>query len=77
MIVLFLQITRLRGYNRVAEVGSLSARAKIAEKISSSRKYVVFARNFKFTNLSQYNMQYIPCNSALLAQEKCGNRDKS
>ena len=30
-------------------------------------KCVVFARNFKFANLIQYNMQYIPCNSALLA----------
>ena len=32
-------------------------------------KCVVFARNSKFENLTQYNMQYIPCNSALLAQE--------
>ena len=29
-------------------------------------KCVVFARNLKFSNLTQYNMQYIPCNSALL-----------
>ena len=72
MIVLFLQITRLRGYNRVAEVGSLSARAKIAKKNSSSGKYVVFACNFKFTNLSQYNI----CNTYhvivhLLPKKQC------
>ena len=28
-----------------------------------------FSRNCKFENLSQYNLQYIPCNSALLSQE--------
>ena len=28
-------------------------------------KCVVFARNLKFSNLTQYNMQYIPCKSAL------------
>ena len=32
-------------------------------------KCVVFARNLKFFNLTQYNMQYIPCKSALLAKE--------
>ena len=32
-------------------------------------KCVVFARKSKFENVTQYNMQYIPCNSALLAQE--------
>ena len=32
-------------------------------------KCVVFACNFKFANLIQYDMQYIPCNNALLAQE--------
>ena len=32
-------------------------------------KCVVFARNRKFAKLTQWNMQYIPCNSALLAQE--------
>ena len=32
-------------------------------------KCVVFARNSKFENLTQYNMQYIPCNSALLSQK--------
>ena len=32
-------------------------------------KRAVFACNCKFANLTQYNMQYIPCNSAFLAQE--------
>ena len=32
-------------------------------------KCVVFARNCKFSNLTQWDMQFIPCNSALLAQE--------
>ena len=32
-------------------------------------KDVIFAHNRKFANLTHYNMQYIPCNSALLAQE--------
>ena len=32
-------------------------------------KCVVFARNRKFAKLTQWKMQYIPCNSALLAQE--------
>ena len=32
-------------------------------------KCVVFARNRKFANLTQWNMQYIPCDSALLVQE--------
>ena len=56
-------------------------------------KCVIFARNCKFANLIQYNMQYILCNNALLAQEtlllskestfmpkgsnKCVNCDKS
>ena len=34
-----------------------------------SVKCVVFARNRKFAKLTQWNMQYIPCNSALLALE--------
>ena len=60
---------------RVVEVGSLSAWAKRAIKISSiayllfSRKRVVFARNGKFANFTPYNMQYMPCKSALLVQE--------
>ena len=30
---------------------------------------IVFARNCEFASLTQYNMQYVPCNSSLLAQE--------
>ena len=62
--------------SRVAEVGSLSARAKNGHKsfcqtrISSFRdKCDVFLRNYLFGNLTQYNMQCIPCNSVLLAKE--------
>ena len=53
-------------------------------------KCVVFACNFKFANLIQYDMQYIPCNNAketlLLSlnstflpksSEKCIKHDKS
>ena len=32
-------------------------------------KCVVFACNFNIANLIQYDMQYIPCNNALLVQE--------
>ena len=32
-------------------------------------KCVFFERNCKFAKLTQYNMQYIPCNSALFAHE--------
>ena len=32
-------------------------------------KCIVFAHNSKFANLIQYNMQYILCDSALLAKE--------
>ena len=54
----------------MTEVGSLSSKAKMAMKIFVKRdNCVVFARNRKFANLIQYNMQYKPCNSALLAQE--------
>ena len=62
--------------SRVAKVGSLSVNAKMATKFSSGalflyfrNRYVVFARNFKFANSIQYNMQYIPCNNEILAQE--------
>ena len=34
-----------------------------------SRQMRHFARNCKFANLIQYDMQYIPCNNALLVQE--------
>ena len=40
-----------------------------ARSYSFRDKCVVLARNRKFANLTQCNMQYIPCNSALLAQE--------
>ena len=45
------------------------------ENVCQTRNYnfrvkcVVFARNRKFAKLTQRNMQYIPSNSALLAQE--------
>ena len=44
---------------RVAKLGSLSSGAKMAMKIFVKRVFTIFA----------WNMQYIPCNSALLAQE--------
>ena len=61
----------------MAEVGSLSTNAKMATKFSSGA-YVLslqqicclFARNCKFANLIQCNMQYIPFNDALLAAQK-------
>ena len=63
-------------WNRVAELGSLSSGAKMAMKISVKRLFTIFAsnasffvRNRKFAKLTLCNMQYIPCNSALLAQE--------
>ena len=62
-------------YTRVAEVGSLLARANGHKNFRQVRIYhirdkcVVFARNCIFANLTQYNMQNIPCNSAFLAQE--------
>ena len=59
----------------VAEVGSLSARAKLATKLSSGAYLLFFAtnasyfvRNCKVANSFQYDMQYTPCNRALLAQ---------
>ena len=32
-------------------------------------KFLVFARNCKLANLTQYNLQYPPCNAAFLVQE--------
>ena len=72
----------------MAEVGSLSATKIIVRRIFvfCRDKCVVFACNCKFANLFQYIMQYIPCNTALLAKKKhcfdpksskkCVNRDK-
>ena len=51
---------------RVAKVGSLSARAKMATQIFLKRIFSIFAT---IANLTQYNMQYLPGNSSLLAQE--------
>ena len=59
----------------VTEVDSLSARAKMPTTFFQVHicyfrdKCVVFARYCKFANLTHYNMQYVPCNRALLAQE--------
>ena len=62
--------------DRVAELGSLSSGAKMEMKIFIKRVFTIFAsnasffaRNRKFAKLTQWNMQYIPCNNALLAQE--------
>ena len=45
----------------------------MATKVFVRRLFTYFATNASFlrviANLIQYNMQYIPCNSALLAQE--------
>ena len=60
---------------RVAELGSLSSESKKNHEnfcqmhiYNFHDKCVVFARNHKFANLTQYNMQCIPCKSALRAQ---------
>ena len=64
--------------HRVAELAAFQRGQKWLQKLSSiSRacyfrdKCFVFARNCKFANLTQYNynMQCVPCNTALLAQE--------
>ena len=52
---------------KVADVDSLSAKAKLPTKIFV--KCAVFARNCNFVHLIQCNMQDIPFNDALLAQE--------
>ena len=58
---------------RVAEVGSLSARTKMATKVFARRIFAIFATNASFlrivANSIQYDMQYVPCNRALFAQE--------
>ena len=56
---------------RVAEVGSISARAKMAIKIFVKRVFTIFAKNASFLHVIanlQY-MQYIRCNSVLFAQK--------
>ena len=56
--------------NRVAEVGSLSARATMAMQIFVWRVFAIFVvRRLQIANLIQYNMQYLPCYSEVLAQE--------
>ena len=59
---------------RVAEVGSLSTRAKMAITVFVKRVFTFFATNASFlcviANLTQYNMEYIPPNSAFLAQQQ-------
>ena len=55
----------------MAEVGSLSARAKMPIQIFVKRVFTIFAKNASFLHVIanlQY-MQYIPCNSVLFAQE--------
>ena len=57
----------------MVEVGSLSARTKIATKVFVRRVFAIFATNASFlcviANSFQYNMQYVPCNKALFSQE--------
>ena len=63
--------------SRVAEVGSLSARTKMFKRNRQARIYYfpdkcfAFARNCKFANLTQYNMQYIPVIVHFLPKEHC------
>ena len=52
---------------KVADVDGLSAKAKLPTK--NFVKCVVFARNCNFVHLIQCNMEDIPCNNTLLAQE--------
>ena len=58
-------------HTRVAELGGKNGHENFrqARIYNFCVKCVVFARNHKFAKLTQWNMQYIPCNSALLAQE--------
>ena len=61
--------------HKVPEIGSHSARAKGPTKISSGgyllflQQMHFFACNCNLANLIQFDMQYIPCNNALLAKE--------
>ena len=69
----FVLLLHFFGPSRVAEVGSRMQKwpqnFHHAHICYFRDKFVVFARNCKFANLIQHNMQYIPCNSALPAQE--------
>ena len=57
----------------MAEVGSLSARAKEAVKVFGKRIYTIFARNELFVRLiaklTQYYIQFMPSKDALLTHE--------
>ena len=68
-----LNVIRMCVLPRVAEVGNLSARAKMAIQTFVKRVFTFFATNASFlcviANLTQYNMEYIPPNSASLVQE--------
>jgi len=71
----YLTLSSALGRNRVTEVGSLSANANLATKFLSG-VYLLFlgyicrfSRNCKFAKFIQYDMQYIKCNSELLAGE--------
>ena len=57
--------------NLAAFVGSKNGNENFCQvRIYNVRvKCLVFARNRKFAKLTQWNMQYIPCKSALLAPE--------
>ena len=61
--------------SKVAEAGSLSARAKMARKVFVMPVFAVFATNASFSrviaNLVQHNMQYVTC--ALLAKSLAKN----
>ena len=59
---------------RVAEVGSLSARAKMGTKVFVRRVFAIFAKKSflgVIANLININMQYIPYHSAILPEKHC------
>ena len=68
------------GRDRVAEVGSFSARAKMATKNCVTRVFAIFLKNASFLRVIANlpilfsTMQYIPCNSAILDQETLRER---
>ena len=54
----------------MAEVGSLSAGAKKARMSYFATNASFLARNGKLAKLIHYNMQYMPCDNALLTQKQ-------
>ena len=60
-------------YDYDPQGGILLSGAKMVLKTFVKRVFTIFATCALFlgviANLNQYNMQYIPCNSALLSQE--------